>query len=134
MANHLQRIGKTMPYTSQDGVVHAESFWCLEEIPIQIGRQTVGLKFVGYHDTASYDAERQPISGAEKNYLLSGDQFLAAVNTPTAHAAGTPISAEILRMAWEVAVGVKDIVIPPQTPGGAETIISFFESAADVAT
>lgn len=124
MGNYALRMGKQMAYTSGDGAGHPNSFWCLDRLGVEIGDAALRLKFVGYHDAPAYDADRQPIAGAVKEYLVSGAEFMAAINLPTGLPTGAPISAEILGMAWAVALNTKD-----QGDGPPETRTSFFAEA-----
>lgn len=126
-------MGKTMPYTSPDGAQHPDAFWCLQKLHAEIDDSMMRLQFIGYHDAASYDADRDPISGAVKEYMLAGDGFQQAINLATAHPQGTPISVEILRMAWQVVLAAKEIGEPP-ADGQPDTRTSFFETATAVAT
>ncbi len=125
--DHNLRSGKTMPFTSPDGAAHPNSFWCLDRIGVEIDDQAVRLRFVGYHDVAAYDAGKQPVAGAVKDYLISRNGFAQAVALPTV-GANIPISNEILRLAWVSALGEHDLDDP--THAGAK--ISFFAGAADV--
>jgi hypothetical protein len=125
MATHTLRMGKQMPFTSADGASHPQSFWCLDRMSVEIGDQALRLRFVGYHDAASYDAERQPVAGAVKDYLVTGQAFLSAVGMMTE--GEQPISAEILRLAWQAALDAKDTPDPEHE--GQTT--SFFEAAVD---
>lgn len=132
MGNHALRMGKVMPHTSEDGAEHAESFWCLNRLDANIGDGTMALIFIGYHDVASYDDDKQPIAGAIKHYIVSGTAFQQAINMVTQYPLGTPISAEILAMAWVVALNTKDIGNAPAT-GQPDSRTSFFETATGAA-
>lgn len=121
MANHALRLGKTMAFTSPDGAEHANGFWCLDRLAVDIPDQAIRLKFVGYHSTAAYDADKQPVAGAVKEYLVTGTAFGAAIAMLTSGQA-VPISAEIIRLAWAIALATLDT-------GGA----SFFAGAVDAA-
>lgn len=129
MGQYQLRVGRKMSYTSADGVLHANSFWCLNHLDANIGEGRMSLVFIGYHDVACYDADRQPIAGAIKNYIISGTAFQEAINMPTQYPQGTPISGEILTMAWSVAMSMKEIGTAPGE-GEPDTRTSFFEGAA----
>lgn len=127
MANHTLRMGKRMFYTSQDGVQHPNSFWYLERVrELEITGQSLRLEFVAYHDAAAYDAGFLPIAGATKIYIRTGQQFLDAVAMLTL-STPQPISAEFLRLGWQVALDTKDTADPEQEGQS----ISFFEAAVD---
>ncbi|HEY6231351.1 MAG TPA: hypothetical protein VIW64_08805 [Pyrinomonadaceae bacterium] len=128
MGDHTLRLGKTMGFISADGAEHVASFWCLERLATEIGDRSLRLRFIGYHSAAAYDADRQPVASAVKEYLISGEAFMAAISLTTA-AADVPISAEIIRLAWAVAAGVADTA-DPENEG---EFISFFDSAEDAA-
>lgn len=128
MRQHQLRMGKATGFTSQDGADHPNSFWCLNRLEANIGDATMALVFIGYHDAASYDADKQPIAGAIKHYIVSGTAFQEAINMMTQYPLGTPISAEILSMAWVVALNTKDIGVAPNQ-GEPDTRTSFFEAA-----
>ena len=121
MADHTLRGGKTMPFTSHDGVEHAASFWVLDDLQVRISDSAIVLKFVGYHSVAAYDADKQPIAGAEKHYMVSGEGFANAIGLPTLGQA-LAIGTEIIRLAWTVALAELD------TDGA-----SFFDGAVDAA-
>lgn len=121
--NHALRLGKTMGFNSPDGAPHAASFWCLDRILVEIGDTAIRLRFIGYHDVAAYDAGKEPVAGAVKEYLVSGTAFAEAIQLSTL-AAGVPISAEILRLAWVAAGQVHDVDVAGQ-------MVSFFDGAAD---
>jgi hypothetical protein len=125
MGNHNLRAGKNMSFTSADGAPHPQSFWCLDRMSVEIGEQALRLHFVGFHDAAAYDAERQPVAGAVKDYLVTGQAFLSAVGMVTE--GEQPISAEILRLAWQAALDAKDT----PDPAHEGQTISFFEAAVD---
>lgn len=125
MGNHSLRMGRVMPFTSPDGASHPQSFWCLDRMSVEIGEQSLRLRFIGYHDAAAYDAERQPVAGASKDYLVTGAAFLSAVGMVTE--GEQPISVEILRLAWQAALDSKDAA-DPEHEG---QLISFFEAAID---
>lgn len=128
MGQYQLRIGKSMAFTSQDGAEHPDSFWCLNRLDANIGAATMALVFIGYHDAASYDADKQPIAGAIKHYIVSGEAFASAINMQTQYPQGTQISAEILGMAWSVAMNTKEIGEPPGEDE-PDTRTSFFEAA-----
>ncbi len=127
MGVHAIRMGKSMGFISPDGANHPSSFWCLDRLDAEIGSLALRLRFIGYHDTAAYDADRQPVAGARKEYLISGQAFMEAIALTT-QAADVPISAEIIRLAWAVAAGIADTP-DPENEG---EFISFFEAAVDV--
>ena len=122
--DHSIRLGKTMDFTSQDGVNHPESFWCLDDLRIPIGESAIRLEFVGYHNVESYDNNGAAIAGAKKIYQFSNERYMNSINMPTQFSKGNPISREILEMAWATAIAEKD------TEG--ETPRSFFETAVSV--
>lgn len=128
MANHLLRMGKRLNFTSPDGAPHPQSFWCLDRMLLEISDRALRLRFIGYHDAASYDADRQPVAGAVKEYLISGQAFTDATGLPTQGVA-VPISVEVLRLAWAVALNEKEIVPDPAHP---DNKVSFFDGAVDV--
>ncbi len=128
MGNHALRMGKTMAFASPDGAEHAASFWCLDRLGVEIGDAALRLRFVGYHSVDAYDEDRQPVSGAVKEYLISGAGFAAAIALTTA-AADLPIAAEIVRLAWQVALDTNDTA----DPENESELISFFAAAVDAA-
>jgi hypothetical protein len=123
MRNHTLRGGKTMAFSSPDGAQHEASFWVLDRLAVDIPDQAARLKFVGYHSTAAYDEDKQPVAGAVKEYLASGEAFAAAIAMPTLGQA-LPIGTEIIRLAWTVALATLD------TQGEGE-MVSFFGGAVD---
>lgn len=127
MGNHALRGGKIMPFTSLDGAEHEAGFWCLDRLVGEIGNGTLRLRFIGYHDAAAYDADRQPVANAVKEYLVSGEPYAAAITLPTS-AANVSVSAEILRLAWAVALSITDT----DDPENEGEMISFFAGAVDV--
>jgi len=124
VGNHQLRNGRVMPFASPDGAAHPDSFWCLDRISVEIGDAALRLKFIGYHSVDAYDEDRHPVTGAVKEYLVTGAEFMAAITLATA-GAGIPISAEITRLAWAVALDVTDTA----DPENEEEMISFFASA-----
>lgn len=127
MRDHTLRVGRTMEFKSEDDVIHPQSFWCLDDLQIKIGESLIRLEFVGYHNTEAYDNEKLPIAGAKKIYLLADDLYMAAVFSPTQYPKGSPKAKEILTMAWDLALGKKDIL-----GDSPEAITSFFENAVEV--
>jgi hypothetical protein len=130
--DHTQRMGRKMPYTSLDGAPHPESFWCLGRLTIDVDLSQIQLGFIGYHDTATYDAGRGPIADAVKEYYLYGEDFAAAISRVTTFPTGTPISAEILSLAWAVAVSTEDVVSFPNGEDAEAVHTSFFSQAISV--
>ena len=121
MRDHALRMGKRMAFESPDGATHANSFWCLSRIDIDIEDSALRLNFVGYHDAAAYDAGKLPVAGAAKAYLITGADFAAAASMPSAAA---NISAEILRLAWVGALAAHDVT-------SEAGMVSFFFGAVD---
>lgn len=131
MGQHQLRQGKTMSYSSADGVTHPASFWCLDDpLVIMISGQQLRLRFIGWHDIASYDADREPIAGAVKDYILSGAEYDMVRNLPTQHPQGTPITLEVVEMAWQIALNKKDQGEAP-VAGKTDLRTSFFETAVN---
>lgn len=126
--DHVLRMGRRMPFDSSDGVAHANSFWCLDQINIDADNSALRLKFIGYHDETAYDAGKQAVAGAEKHYLITDAKFQDAVEALTVEEA-KPIREEILRIGWNEVTGVLDV----EDPENAGEMISFFASAEDVA-
>lgn len=131
MAIPYLRLGKLMEYTSTDGVLHPESFWMLEELQAEVGVNRLRLKFIGYHNAASYTIERKPISDAVKEYNVQGFENFHAIIDQLPLAEDVPIGGLILLMAWQVAITTKDIG-PLPGPDDIDTRVSFFETAADL--
>jgi hypothetical protein len=127
MRNHALRKGKELAFTSPDGAEHPDMFWCLSKIGIEIDDTALRLHFIGYHDVAAYDAGKEPVAGAMRAYLISGAGFETAAALLTS-AADTPISAEILRLAWEAALATEDV----EDREHEGEMISFFDGAVDV--
>lgn len=132
LRDHGQRMGRKMPYTSADGAPHPKSFWCLGRLTVDIDLSQIQMSFVGYHSAEAYDDGRVPITGAVKEYYVYGADFAAAITQATAFPSGSPISAEILGLAWRVAMSAKDVVVPPAEEGGEASHVSFFEQADNV--
>jgi hypothetical protein len=123
-------MGKTMPYTSPDGAQHPNSFWCLSGLNVQIDTNRLELTFVGYHDTASYNADKQPVAGAVKSYSILGfNDFHGVIDRPILSSL-LPIGGNILAMGWQVTLETKDDGIAPINEG-VDTRTSFFEYAVD---
>ena len=57
----------------------SRSFWCLDRLATDIGEQTMRLKFVGFHSIAAYNEDRQPVTGAVKEYMVQGAEFMTAI-------------------------------------------------------
>lgn len=133
MRDHRARMGKTMPYTSEDGAEHLDSFWCLKHLDVDINNRRLALGFVGYHSAGAYDAGRDPVARADKSYFLQGEAFDRAVGKLVGRA-GVPISVEIIQMAWEVALSTLDERLEyDSTTGEVTGGHSFFEEAVDAA-
>lgn len=132
MGNHIIRMGKQMPFISPDGASHPNSFWCLDRLTVGVGDSSIGLRFIGYRSAADYNADRHPIAGAVREYLISGGRYYEAIQRATQFPTGTPISHEVLQMAWDIALEVKDQGLPPANPEDPDTRTSFFGSAAAV--
>lgn len=133
MGDHTQRMGRVMPFEDAAGAQHPASFWCLSRLLIEIERSQITLHFVGYHDVASYNADRSPISGAVREYQLAGEAYFDAIQKVTQFPTGTPITAELLTMAWEVATATEDVAAPvPEEGEEQEPPVSFFADAAPV--
>lgn len=128
MADHTKRMGRTMPYTSQDGVSHPESFWCLNFLATDIGGRNGRIEFVGYHSAAAYDADSQPVAGATRSYQFAADAFDAAVYEPTKLPTGSPLAGEIISAAWGIALAAKEIGEPP-ADGEPDARTSFFAAS-----
>ena len=132
MADYQIRLGKTMPFTSQDGAEHPESFWCLNSLTAAIGDNALNLSFVGYHSIEAYDANAQVISGATKSYTVFGfDAFHEIIDGPVMLPLGaqTPAGLAILAMAW--AVALETLEGAPPAAGEPDTRESFFTDAVD---
>lgn len=127
--DHTLRMGRVMPYTSADGAAHPESFWCMGPLSIDPDLSQIKLRFVGYHSVAAYNEGHMPVAGALREYHLFGEDYTAAISKVTKFPTGSPITAEILAMAWEIALTVKDVVVPPPEAGGDAGALSFFEQS-----
>lgn len=133
MADYHERFGKVMPYTSDDGAEHPASFWCLDTVTVAINNNYLGLGFIGYHSKEAYNANRQPIAGAQRFYSVEGKTpFTSLVGQAVTLPFGdqTPRGVTILIMAWEVALAAKEVGEPPEA-GEPDERVSFFDGAAD---
>jgi hypothetical protein len=131
MRDHTKRLGKIMPFTSADGVTHDASFWCLNYQATDIGGRNGRVEFIGYHSTAAYDNDADPIAGASHSYQFAGDLFDATAYEPTRYPTGTPLAAEIIAAAWQIALATKDVGDAP-VEGQPDTRAPFFANAVDV--
>jgi hypothetical protein len=129
--DHTKRMGRTMPFTSADGDTHDASFWVLNYLATAIGDRAGRIEFIGYSSVAHYGRGADPIAGATRAYQFNGDEFDAAVFQPTSLPIGSPIAAEILAMAWSIALAAKEVGDPP-AEGQQDTRISFFAQSVAV--
>ncbi|HEY9286156.1 MAG TPA: hypothetical protein VIP46_22080 [Pyrinomonadaceae bacterium] len=131
LRDHTLRMGRVMPYTSADGALHPESFWCMGPLSIDPDLSQIKLRFVGYHSVAAYNEGHAPVAGALKEYHLFGADYMASIGQGTRFPTGTQMAAEILTAAWSTALSVKDVIVPPEEEGGDAVHVSFFEQATD---
>lgn len=122
--DHQNRFGRVMPYTSQDGADHPESFWALNFAAFAIGDSSARLEFVGYHSAEAYDGGRDPIAGAARSYQVTPEHWMETVFVPLP-APEQPFAVNFLLQAWAVALSTKDVGEPP-AEGQPDQRVSFF--------
>lgn len=123
--NHSLRAGRTMAYTSADGVSHPASFWCLNFAAFAIGDSTARLEFVGFHSVQAYDAGASPIQGATKSYQITPESWFTQVHIPLP-APDQTFDVNFLLAAWNVALSTIEGEPPAE---GQDMRKSFFDGA-----
>jgi hypothetical protein len=121
--DHANRLGRTMAYTSADGVSHSQSFWCLNFAAFSIGDSTARLEFVGYHSVQAYDSGAEPISGAVRSYQITPEHWQQSVFVPLP-APSQPFAVNFLMQSWAVALQTQDVCTPRDE--GEPVCVSFF--------
>lgn len=122
--DHINRLGRVMPFVSSDGAKHDESFWVLNFAAFAVGDSTARLEFVGFHGKESYDEGRDPIAGATRSYQIPPEGWMETVFAPLP-APEQPFAVNFLLAAWAVALSAKEVGEPP-AEGEADTRVSFF--------
>lgn len=122
--DHAIRHGRTMAYTSADGVSHPQSFWVLSFAAFDVGAATGRLEFIAYHSAAAYDSGATPIAGAVRSYQISPAEWTQVVRIPLP-APDQTFDVNFVLAAWNVALQTKDVCDSPPD-GRQQTCVSFF--------
>lgn len=125
--DHTNRLGRVLPFTSDDGADHPESFWVLNESNLAIGDSKGRLVVIGYHSAKAYDEGRAAIAGAKREYLITPEKWMETVFVPLP-APTEPFAVNFLLQAWAVILATKEVGEPP-AEGEADTRVSFFASS-----
>jgi hypothetical protein len=121
--NHQLRAGKVLAFTSPDGAVRPQAFWCLSQFSLDVEAKRLSIVYIAYHTKEDYDAGRAAIRDATQPYLFEGAAFDALV------AANPDFVATLLQRTWAVALETPDGPLPAE--GQPDTRVSFFHSAID---
>jgi hypothetical protein len=116
-------------FTDLSGNSYTPAYWRAVSINISAVGQAINLTFYAYKDSASFAADKQPLPGGVKNYVITGSDFLSVAS---AAPVGASLYDVLAHASEEYAVGKLDTDTGQKDAGGKPVMASFFAAAQQV--
>lgn len=116
-------------FTDNSGNVNATAFWRAVQLNISSADKNINLVFYGYKDAAAFMGGKQALSGAQKEYTISGDEFMAvALAAPD----GDNLYTVLANASEQYALNKLDTDSGEVDGEGQPILVSFFDGATVV--
>ncbi len=116
-------------FTDASGNVFEPAYWRTVQINIGSADRNINLVLYAYKNADAFNGGKQALLGAAKQYIITGDEFLAVASEEPV---GGSLYDVLAHSAEKYALGKKDVDSGEVDEDGKPVMVSFFKDAQQV--